>query len=263
MPHAVTPSALDVRRQLDRMLQCPMFVARGRSAELLRFFVDHSIRNGFTPIGQSAVAIDGLGFDPKLSRGRGAEVRVRVGRLREALERYYLGPGRDDRVVFTITQGPYRLVATTNDQALDRHAHDDVRQVRSTRPTLLVVEPDVNEPPGHDGLGREVALYLLGLIAEDTRVNASGPLALDRCRDSAPDSARQRAFDLGYDYVMNTEIRLDDGHWHVRVTIADTANGDVAADVRRGFTPAAAGTGVEEIATWIHHRVGSTFTARD
>jgi hypothetical protein len=97
------------------MLQSRCFAARPRSATLLRYFVEESLRNDHAPIGQRLIAVHGLGFDAGFSPARSAEVRVKVARLRKAIERYYAGPGRGDPVVLSISPGPYRLVVTRNE----------------------------------------------------------------------------------------------------------------------------------------------------
>ena len=90
----MTPSVSELRGQLARMLESPLFASRPRSAELLTYFVEHSIRNGFAPINQQEIAIHGLGFGQDFSPARSAEVRVKVARLRNALDNYFRGPGR-------------------------------------------------------------------------------------------------------------------------------------------------------------------------
>lgn len=110
----MTPTVPELRRQLDRMLRSRVFAERPRSAELLRYFVEQSIRNGFAPISQRAIAADALGHSADFSPAQSAAVRVKMARLRDALDRWYQGPGRGDPVVLGISGGPYRLVATNN-----------------------------------------------------------------------------------------------------------------------------------------------------
>ena len=53
------------------MLRSRVFAERPRSAELLRYFVEESIRNGCAPISQQSIAAGALGrgddFSPALS----------------------------------------------------------------------------------------------------------------------------------------------------------------------------------------------------
>ena len=261
-PVPMTPSVLEVRRQLDRILESRVLASRPRSAEMLRYFVEQSIRNGFTPISQRQIATHGLGFDEAFSPGRSAEVRVKVGRLRDALDRYYRGPGRDDRVVFTISQGPYRLVATSNGVAHAKQVRNDARLARRARPTLLVVEPEVRGQPGDDGLGLGVGLRIVSLLVEDLLVTASGPLRRDRIVATAAESTVCLADQLGYDFVVETEIRIEDVRWRVRAIITDTKSSEPAADVTHAFEPQANGAPADDVATWIYHRIGATFITR-
>jgi hypothetical protein len=166
----MTPSVVELRRQLDRMLQSSVFASRPRSAEMLRFFVEQSIRNGFTPISQQQIATYGLGFDDGFSPARSAEVRVKVARLRDAVARYYRTTGQNDPLVLAVSQGPYELVVTSNDAAHPTPVQGDARHARRARPMLLVVEPQVSGESEHVGLGLDVALRLVTLLVEESLV---------------------------------------------------------------------------------------------
>ena len=262
---SASPSIPDIRRQLDRMLRTGIFASRPRSGGLLRYFVEESIRNGFSPINQRLIATHGLGFDAGFNPTRSAEVRVKVARLRKALDRYYAGPGRGDPVVLTITQGPYRLVPKSNgwhheDGVSTLH---DAREARRTRPMLVVVEPEVDGgPDGHEGLAWGVSLRLVSLLVESSLVIVSGPLLRKRVDETSVESAAKLAGALGYDFVAESEIRAAESPWRVRLTVTDTNLGELSADFHSRFDPLADGPPAEAIATWIYHRIGEVFTGK-
>jgi TolB-like protein len=256
---SMTPSVVEVRRQLDRMLQSQVFASRPRSAEILKYVVEQSIRNGFTPISQQQIATHGLGFDEAFSPGRSAEVRVKVARLREAIARYYRTAGRNDPLVFAVSQGPYRLVTTSNGVAHAKPAENDARHARRARPTLLVVEPEVSGKAGHDGLGSGVSLRIVSLLVEDSLVTVSGPLRHDRIAANGAESAATLADQLGFDYVVETQIRTEGSPWRIRLAIIDTRSSDLAVDARHAFDPRGHAAPADGIAAWICHRIGVTF----
>lgn len=255
----MTPSIVELRRQLDRMLQSRVFASRPRSAEMLRFFVEQSIRNGFTAISQQQLATYALGFDEAFSPIRSAQVRVKVARLREALARYYRTAGRHDALAFTISQGPYRLVVTSNGAAHHDQTEGDARQARRARPTLLVVEPQVSGTAAHDGLGSDVGLRLVSLLVEESIVTVSGPLLQDRIAANGMASAVALADRLGFDYVVDTEIRTEDEPWRIRLAITDTNSMELVANLRYAFHPLGHDAPADGIADWICHRIGATF----
>jgi hypothetical protein len=255
----MTPSVVELRRQLDRMLQSSVFASRPRSAEMLRFFVEQSIRNGFTPISQQQIATYGLGLDDGFSPARSAEVRVKVARLRDAVARYYRTTGQNDPLVLAVSQGPYELVVTSNDAAHPTPVQGDARHARRARPMLLVVEPQVSGKSEHDGLGLDVALRLVTRLVEESLVTVSGPLRLDRIAANGDESAVALADKLGFDYVVETRIRTEGCPWRIRLAIIDTSSSDLAVDARHAFDPRGHAAPADEIAAWICHRIGATF----
>jgi len=256
---SMTPSVVELRRQLDRMLQSQVFASRPRSAEILKYVVEQSIRNGLTPISQQQIATYGLGLDEAFSPARSAEVRVKVARLREAIARYYRTVGRNDPLVFAVSQGPYRLVTTTNGVAHPKPAQNDARHARRARPTLLVVEPEVSGRAEHDGLGSGVSLRIVSLLVEDSLVTVSGPLRHDRIAANGAESAATLADQLGFDYVVETHIRTEGSPWRIRLAIIDTRSSDLAVDARHAFDPRGHAAPADGIAAWICHRIGVAF----
>lgn len=256
----VTPS--EVRRQLQRMLLSRVFAARPRSGSMLRYVVEESLRNGFATLDQRLIATHALGFDADFSPSRSAEVRVKVARLRKAIERYYAGPGRADPVMLVISPGPYRLMVSRN--GIVSHDLETIaaREARRTRPLLLFTEPHVSGAPGnHNGLAADVSLRLGSLLAESTLVTVSGPLLRDRI--TAVEPATVLAASLGYDYMARPAIRIAHPRWEADITVVDTKLGDVTGefttslDSRNGTAP------VEAIATWMYHRIGDSLAVRD
>jgi hypothetical protein len=258
----LTPSETELRRQLDRMLRSRVFAERPRSAELLRYFVEESIRNGCAPISQRAIAAGALGRGDDFSPALSAAVRVKIARLRDAIDRWYRGPGRGDPVTLAVSGGPYRLVATKRETARDGASPTNAHHVRRTRPMLVVVESAVTGQPGADDVGLAVSLRLASLLVEDSLVTVSGPLRRDRIA-AAFDSAVGFAVQLGYDYVVEPSIRIDDTRWRVRMTITDVRRDAVAMDTQHAFDPQAHGSLADAIAAWIRGRIAATLAARE
>ena len=101
------PFPAAIRSQLDRILQSSQFRGSDKQRAFLRFVVNEALADrasqlkGYT----IAVAVYGRkeGFDPQVD----PIVRVEAGRLRRALEHYYLTAGKNDPVRIEIPKGGY------------------------------------------------------------------------------------------------------------------------------------------------------------
>ena len=230
---------------------------------MLRFLVEESIRNGFAPISQRLIATHGLGFDDDFNPTKSADVRVKVARLRRAIDRYYDAAGRGNPVVLAISSGPYRLIATENGLAND--SWEGAVEARRRRPMLVLVEPEVNGMrQGHDSLAGGVGLRLVSLLVDSPFVTVSGPLSRDRL-SAAAESAASLAGRLGYDYAAQPEIHIADPKWRVRMTVTDTQLGKLAAKFEQAFVPPdppAIIPAAEAIASLLFHRIGEVFSGR-
>jgi hypothetical protein len=234
------PSLTEIRGQLERMVESQVFAARPRCAAMLRYFVEVSIRNGFDAIDQHSIAVDCLGFPADFRSARSAEVRVKIGRLRQAIGRYYAGTGKGDSVIFGVSPGPYRLTATRNPKAPGDVRRIVANRARKERPTLMVIEPEVvGSLPGHENLGQEVTLQLCSLAAEHSVVSVGGPLLRERLASSGESAARIAA-SLGYDAVGEPTIDLGDGRCLVRLSIDDVRLGEPMDTFARAIDPAVA-----------------------
>lgn len=120
------PSPSEVRDQLARILGSPEFAVPERGRAFLRYLVEQTLAGraqelkGYT-IG-TAVFNRGASFDPQAD----PVVRMEAGRLRRALERYYLVAGRDDPVLFEVPKGGYAPIfsqrAVSESQSEERQA---------------------------------------------------------------------------------------------------------------------------------------------
>jgi adenylate cyclase len=146
------PTSGEVLAQLERILASDDFDTSERSREFLRFVVEETLRGHEDAVNQHRIATSVFGrrddFDPTTD----PIVRMQAGRVRRALEHYYLTAGREDRLVIEIPKGGY---APRFRREFSGHS----------RPTLLV-EPFSNatEDPSVDfiaqGLASDLAIEL-------------------------------------------------------------------------------------------------------
>lgn len=101
------PESAAVRDQLERMLASADFAASERSRQFLRYVVEETLAGRSDRIKAYSVATAVFKRDESFDGQNDPVVRIEAGRLRRALERYYLLSGRDDPVVIEIPKGGY------------------------------------------------------------------------------------------------------------------------------------------------------------
>ncbi|PDS71301.1 hypothetical protein CO651_14695 [Rhizobium phaseoli] len=101
------PTAEEICRQVERILASEEFHAPQRGRNFLGFVVNETLagRAGFLKAFTIANVVFGreASFDPQ----NDPVVRIEAGRIRKALERYYLVAGQADEVVITVPKGGY------------------------------------------------------------------------------------------------------------------------------------------------------------
>jgi hypothetical protein len=98
--------AVDV--QLRRILSSTTFARSPRSRELLDYLVRYALRDSHRPIKEMTIGIELFRRDSASYRpDEDPIVRVQAGRLRQRLDGYYTGEGRDDRVRISLPGGSY------------------------------------------------------------------------------------------------------------------------------------------------------------
>jgi hypothetical protein len=107
----------EVSAHLERLLASEAFAKSATNRRLLSYLVQ---RHGQGPDGpkEAEIAIDVFGRDASFHGGDDSVVRVAMRGLRQKLLEYYAGQGKDDRLVFDVPKGSYRLkVSATADAA--------------------------------------------------------------------------------------------------------------------------------------------------
>lgn len=103
----VLPSADDVRAELDRLIASPDFDIPGRAKKFLRYIVEETLAGRAARIKAYTVGTEVFDRDSAFDAQNDPVVRIEAGRLRRALERYYLIAGSEDFVTISIPKGGY------------------------------------------------------------------------------------------------------------------------------------------------------------
>jgi len=97
----------EIRAQVERILGSVEFRVPDRTRKFLRYVVDECLAGHANRIKAYSIAIEVFGRNESFDAQQDPVVRTEAGRLRQALERYYLVAGQTDPVIVSIPKGGY------------------------------------------------------------------------------------------------------------------------------------------------------------
>ncbi|MEK0084413.1 hypothetical protein [Benzoatithermus flavus] len=112
------PSPEMVRTQLARIVVSPEFVAPERVHRFLSYIVEETLAGRADRLKGYAIGVAVFERDEGFDSQADPVVRIEAGRLRRALERYYLVSGRADPVLIEIPKGRYVPTFTRRDEPM-------------------------------------------------------------------------------------------------------------------------------------------------
>jgi adenylate cyclase len=133
----------EITAALERVLSQPDFQASPRLSSFLRFVVTETLAGRADRLKAFTVASMALGHDESFNPKTNSVVRVQAGRLRQALEHYYKGPGRLDRYEIHLPRGSYVP------EFLIRSERGLVLQTAASKPDIRGAKPNgaIDLPP--------------------------------------------------------------------------------------------------------------------
>jgi adenylate cyclase len=146
-----------VREQVERLCRSVDFGGSPRAEEFLRFVVEETLAGRGDGLSQRTIAHGIYGRNGDFDPGLDPLVRVQAGRVRRALEHYYLTDGKKDPVVISLPKGSYAPKVACNGKST---------LAARIMPPVLFVEPFRNESRCEElefiaqGLGSELAVAL-------------------------------------------------------------------------------------------------------
>ena len=175
----------EIRAQLHRILEHPEFKATARMREFLEFVVEQSLAGNARHLKGFTIAKEVFGRDESFDAAHDPVVRIQAGRLRRAIERYYLVAGSNDPIQIDIPKGGYEPVFSENaaadpDQAIGANA-GPAKRIESWPSVLILPFRDMTGSEELSFLGPGLATDLAIELGNctDLRVMLSGEL-LDR-----------------------------------------------------------------------------------
>lgn len=259
------PSAEEVRRQLQRILGHRDFEASARTREFLRYVVEETLAGRAHRLKGYCIAVEVFGRSPDFDASLDPIVRIQAGRLRRALEHYYLVAGGDDPVVIGVPKGGYG----------PRFSRNEKLTTPSSPPTGSVFETAVSRPQG-------VSIAVLPLkqipveagtgffadgLAEDfcNELSRYQDLSVMFCRTGIPadETGDYGALSrrLGTRFLLDGSVRSSEGALKVSVRLVDGRTGRQvwAQSYQRILTAGGLIELQEEIARSVAGAVGSEY----
>ena len=223
----LTPEA--IRSQLARILQSVEFRASNKQRAFLSFIVDEALAGRSSQIKGYTIAVSVYGrpegFDPQVD----PIVRVEAGRLRRALEHYYLTAGNNDPAHINIPKGSYVPTFITFQQAPSgdkTHTPEPEGSVPTTEPTIAVMPltnltGDGEQDYFVDGLTEELTAEIMRY--QDFQVIASQSTMPFKDQNVDP---RQIGRDLGVQFLLKGSVRRDSKFIKVTIQLLDTSSAE-------------------------------------
>lgn len=225
------PSQGEVRRELARILSSAAFDATVKMKKFLTFVVEMAISGRAGELKAYTIATEVYGRNSDFNPAEDTVVRIQAGRLRRALDMYYLTDGRSDPVRISIPKGTYvPLFSSPSDSGLPTGAPEIVPRDRdglSESGPLIAVLPFANltGDPQKDffaaGFTEEVTIELTHY--EDFHVIGCRPTP-----GFQGDIAHTEALlkELGVRFLIEGSLRMGDQHLKIGVKLTDANTGE-------------------------------------
>jgi len=222
-------SELEIRAQLDRILESRSFRNSERLQRFMKFAVECTLRGTTDQLKESVLGLEvfdrGSGYDPRID----SIVRVEAQRLRRRLREYYQGDGLSDPVSIAIQPGSYVPVFThiVRGDARELQRGSRLPETSQPSPQTVAVLPlsNLSEHPEQEyfceGITDDI-IYALSRIPGLTVIGHTSAFALKGLLD-----ARDVATRLGAGTVVDGSVRRSGDRLKVFAEMIDAATGEV------------------------------------
>ena len=212
-----------IRAQLERITASADFGATARNKRFLEFVVSETLEGRRDLIKAYTIATSvfgrGADFDPQVD----SIVRIEAGRLRRALEHYYLTAGRADPVVISIPKGSYVPVFSRNGCTAE------ITPVPATAPLdghvklgASVLVPGFEEEgdqSAHPNLTRGFTRHVVAGLARFSDLSVFGP------DTTAFQLGQARQIDSDVDYLVTGGTTISATHFGAEALLVEVGSG--------------------------------------
>ncbi len=255
-----------IRDQLGRILASPDFNATDKLRDFLRYIVDEKLAGRPNRLNAYTIALAVFGRGEDFDGTNDPIVRIQAGRLRRALDRYYLAAGSGDPILIDIPKGRYiprfaALAAGADDPHARAVQQAGLRAARTGLPSVGVLpieylNGDNADVPLATGLTEELVTELARF--QDIRVIACHRSHQPEGLLTDPVELGRR---LGIRFALQCTIRSDASTEKVSAHLVDTADGAQIWASAFSYSPEASSliATQEEIASQVVAAVASEY----
>ena len=225
------PSADAILEQVNRILDSPEFQATGMMRAFLRFVVEETLAGRAGELKGYTIAIKVYGRKSDFDATYDPLVRIQAGKLRRALERYYLVVGERDPLRIDIPKGAYVPVFTAP-------ASGDIlplKQQQNSQATALSLAngPSIAVLPFKNLTGDPEKDYFVAGFVEELAIELAryedfhiidSHLA-SSFADDVNDS-KQLALELDTHFLLTGSVRMNDRQMKISITLTDAHSGE-------------------------------------
>jgi adenylate cyclase len=218
-----------VREQLGRVLASPEFHATDKMRDFLRYVVEERLAGRSHRLKGYTIAVNVFGRSEDFDATNDPIVRIQAGRLRRALERYYLVGGVSDPILIDIPKGRYIPRFTIRSapergkgEPVERLARSPAEPARGPSLAVLPFENLTDDPQQlalTTGLTEE-------LITELTRFQDISVIPCQPARRPAglPSEPAELGQGVGARFVLQGSVRRDTEAIKVAAHLTDTVD---------------------------------------
>ena len=151
----------EIKKQLDRIITNTEFLASEQQTNFLKYIVLEALAGNKSNLKGFKIATKVFGRPQDFDAATDPIVSIQAGKLRRALERYYLTAGQDDEIVIDIPKGAYIPRFTRNSDPyphLGKNLDKYAAMLSAEWPTMEIVPfSNLTGDPNNDFLGNILA----------------------------------------------------------------------------------------------------------
>ena len=222
------PSPSAVRAQLERIMQHAAFRASEKQQQFLRFVVVETLAGRALQIKGYTIAVSVYGRSEKFDPQVDPIVRVEAGRLRRALDQYYLTAGKNDPIRIDIPKGTYvpafRAASTPGNRTYSRASYKEAKPLLERPSIALMPLINLTADPAQDyfidGLTEEITNELARY--QDFNVIASQSTMRFKGRNADSMTVGR---ELGVRFLLTGSVRKDAETVKITIGLIDSTSG--------------------------------------
>jgi len=226
--NTISPSVEAIREQLNRILNSPEFEATDKIRNFLRFVVEETLAGRAGELKAYTIAINVYGQESDFDASIDPLVRIQAGKLRRALERYYLLKGEQEPLRIDIPKGTYVPVFILQKPVTSPRGKNLPGPLTTSQwgPSIAVLPfTNLTGDPEKEyfvaGFAEELSIELTRY--EDIRV--IGCRLVPGFNEDVSDS-KQFLQDLGANFLIEGSVRMDDRQVKISIKLIEANTGE-------------------------------------